>query len=1069
MDTIRILLVDDDPYFREPLKEWLENQNFTVDEAADSQEALLKVKQAAGNYDAALIDQVLDHGPDGIETMKIIHQLYPNIQVIIFTGWGDQKTGVRALQEGAYRYLLKPVDPVEIDILIRSILEFRKVQRKLELTRKEKDWLDTLLQVTQAMQRQMDDRKKVLRTIAEAGKSLAHADDCAICIRDPINDKFFLTPAGDSKLFSKPFRRAIRKIGRIAMDRGNPVVIPDAEKDERAGSAILAKNICSLLAVPIDGEGILYAFGGKPGQFGNEALYLLEMLASEAGIAIANANLLQEKEQRVRELEKLREVGGLMAEPVELKEVLHRIAEGVRALLKADSAVIWPYESSRKRFAFEQVTVAGLSDEEYQVMKQPLVGGGGITDTIRKTRYRFIEDVENPAYQEFIGMLAQNFYRQTGIKCFAGVALKVAEETVGVLYLNFNRSTQLTQENEDTLKAFATEAAVAIKKARLYLQLHRALNHLETTTDFMRLGKIEDVLRSVSEGVLQALNCDAVTLYRYDENKKTISSLPVTLGLRNETAARKMENLGPDTTLGKILQLGEHYSEDSANDAIMKGRFIERESVCCSAGIALKIVEHTLGILFINFRTPYHFTEEDKHICRTFAALAAMAIRNAELYETDRKWSEHLAHLYEAGKAVTASVDKDEILKTLLDQALEITGISGKKALFGNIMIYHPESDEMVFTHARPEGELETIRRKMGERISFLNNPNGKTGITGKAFKTRRTQWAPDVGKDPDYLPYHPETKSEIAVPLIDRDKNMVIGVLNVEHSEKNGLDANDKKALKMLATQAVIAIQKAEQFEELKQTQKILAGRTALAFMGMASSTWRHEINKYASVISDYISLLEKGLSSTIIKLYRPFVNKIRQMEEYVDTIKKLVALIHNTPITTPLSSEEGVESIQVNALLQERISRALERHELFQGVSDIEVNWELKLPEEARIRVSREWLRRAIDIMIMNALDAMENMPAKVLTLKTLVIQNSAEIRIANSGLPIAEEILKKLFKEPVPKKKEEKGSGMGLLLAQQIVQAYRGEIRVVSANSPLIEFSIALPLEEVYDYAL
>jgi len=111
MDTIRILLVDDDHFSREPMRDWLLNLNFFVDEAVDCEDALNKVQEQGGDYDVALIDQVLGTGRDGIETMKEMHKLSPHIQVIIFTGWGDQKSGVRALQEGAYRYLLKPVDP----------------------------------------------------------------------------------------------------------------------------------------------------------------------------------------------------------------------------------------------------------------------------------------------------------------------------------------------------------------------------------------------------------------------------------------------------------------------------------------------------------------------------------------------------------------------------------------------------------------------------------------------------------------------------------------------------------------------------------------------------------------------------------------------------------------------------------------------------------------------------------------------------------------------------------------------------------------------------------------------
>lgn len=59
MDTIRILLVDDDHFSREPMRDWLLNLNFLVDEAVDCEEALNKVRQQNGNYDVALIDQVL--------------------------------------------------------------------------------------------------------------------------------------------------------------------------------------------------------------------------------------------------------------------------------------------------------------------------------------------------------------------------------------------------------------------------------------------------------------------------------------------------------------------------------------------------------------------------------------------------------------------------------------------------------------------------------------------------------------------------------------------------------------------------------------------------------------------------------------------------------------------------------------------------------------------------------------------------------------------------------------------------------------------------------------------------
>ena len=81
-----------------------------------------------------------------------------------------------------------------------------------------------------------------------------------------------------------------------------------------------------------------------------------------------------------------------------------------------------------------------------------------------------------------------------------------------------------------------------------------------------------------------------------------------------------------------------------------------------------------------------------------------------------------------------------------------------------------------------------------------------------------------------------------------------------------------------------------------------------------------------------------------------------------------------------------------------------------------------------------------------------------------KTLQVKECVEIRIANTGRGIPRGVMKALFKEPITKKRGERGSGMGLLIAQQIVQTYNGDIRIVSPGPPEIEVAVSLPLENV-----
>ena len=113
--------------------------------------------------------------------------------------------------------------------------------------------------------------------------------------------------------------------------------------------------------------------------------------------------------------------------------------------------------------------------------------------------------------------------------------------------------------------------------------------------------------------------------------------------------------------------------------------------------------------------------------------------------------------------------------------------------------------------------------------------------------------------------------------------------------------------------------------------------------------------------------------------------------------------------------------------------------------------------------LRVSREWLRRAIDQLVNNSIRAMDRSKEKTLTIKSFRKNNSANIQIIDSGPGIPKKILEKLFQEPIPKKKSEKGSGIALLLVQLILQTYDGDIKVVSTGERGTKMEISFPIEK------
>ncbi|NLD35870.1 MAG: response regulator, partial [Desulfatiglans sp.] len=114
-----ILVVDDDTAHRTMLKTLLSGWGYLIEEADDGSTAIAKVEERA--YDLILMD-IRMIKVSGIEALKEIKIINPAIPIIIMTAYSSVETAVDALKNGAYDYLIKPLDFDELRIsLIRAM------------------------------------------------------------------------------------------------------------------------------------------------------------------------------------------------------------------------------------------------------------------------------------------------------------------------------------------------------------------------------------------------------------------------------------------------------------------------------------------------------------------------------------------------------------------------------------------------------------------------------------------------------------------------------------------------------------------------------------------------------------------------------------------------------------------------------------------------------------------------------------------------------------------------------------------------------------------------------------
>ena len=124
---IRVLLVDDEESFAMNLSRLLQNRNFEVVAAFDGFQAL-EVIRSADAFDVAVLDVKMP-GMDGIATLKAIKKHSAQTEVIMLTGHATLKSGIQAIREGAFDYLMKPCDIEDLTTKIREAYDVETIRR----------------------------------------------------------------------------------------------------------------------------------------------------------------------------------------------------------------------------------------------------------------------------------------------------------------------------------------------------------------------------------------------------------------------------------------------------------------------------------------------------------------------------------------------------------------------------------------------------------------------------------------------------------------------------------------------------------------------------------------------------------------------------------------------------------------------------------------------------------------------------------------------------------------------------------------------------------------------------
>jgi|YelNatPaOPRAMG01_1025707.scaffolds.fasta_scaffold12092_2 DNA-binding NtrC family response regulator len=124
----KILVIDDDQSIRRTLTNYLKKQNYEVLSAENGLEGIEIIKNELPDL---VITDIRMPGADGFEVLKNIKEIDPHIHVIIITAFDDMQTTVKAMQQGAYDYIEKPLEIDNLKITIQRALENKRLSDEL--------------------------------------------------------------------------------------------------------------------------------------------------------------------------------------------------------------------------------------------------------------------------------------------------------------------------------------------------------------------------------------------------------------------------------------------------------------------------------------------------------------------------------------------------------------------------------------------------------------------------------------------------------------------------------------------------------------------------------------------------------------------------------------------------------------------------------------------------------------------------------------------------------------------------------------------------------------------------
>jgi signal transduction histidine kinase/CheY-like chemotaxis protein len=629
--------------------------------------------------------------------------------------------------------------------------------------------------------------------------------------------------------------------------------------------------------------------------------------------------------------------------------------------------------------------------------------------------------------------------------------LTVRGRSLGVMTARHRLPAGAKGDEEQLLNIVANQVAIAIENARLFQGVAQRAAEQRSLVEAGHLLastlRLSDVLQRFTELVRSRVNLDVVRIWLQESPGEY--RLDAQAGLAGQPGDRRGHFEPGEGIVGWVM---EHLAPLSIADLLVDPRLKERqwaqaEGLMSLAAVPLLLDDVPVGVLVGLSRQRREFTVEEVALMQALATSAAVAIRNARLYEDAQRGLRYNETLVTVSQAIGSTLDLTEIMRRATRQMVRAFGgdmgvawlLAPDRTRFVPRVGYHIPKNVLGSTAAAAlslDDPVITAVKKAGGPIA--------------AADSQAEAWS---SSSVTRVVAH---KSMLIQPIFWKDE--LIGGFSILWLEQaHRFTAEELRLAEGIALQGALAIENSRLYEgvkqqmiELRQTQAQLVQSAKLAAIGELAANIAHEINNPLTTVLGFASFIAERLPAD-----DPTREELGLIQEEASRARDIVRDL----LQFSRQRDFMPEPSDVNAVIDQVLGMVRRQGALQTITLNETYAADLPMVEMDVPRIKQVFLN-----IINNAVYAMK--AGGSLTLRTSADGVMARIAFEDTGPGIPPDNLSRIFDPFFTTKPEVSGTGLGLSVSLGIVQSHGGTIEVQSEVGRGSTFSVLLPFRNDRD---